>query len=161
MGNEFGHPEWIDFPREGNNWSYAHARRIWSIAENSDLRYHWLSDFDAQMIRIIKENELLNIPEVWKIWENKADQVLSFTRGNLLFVFNFSPSNSYVDYGLPFEPFRFKLLLNTDSAYYGGYGRFDERIVYYTMPEDKGPYANLLKLYLPSRTALVFEIEAI
>ncbi len=161
MGNEFGHPEWIDFPREGNNWSYAHARRIWSIAENNDLRYHWLGDFDAQMIRIINEHKLLDIPEVWKIWENKADQVLAFTRGNLLFIFNFSPSNSYVDYGFPFEPFKFKPLLNTDSAYYGGYGRFDERIVYYTMPEDKGPYANLLKLYLPSRTAMVFEIEAI
>ena len=28
MGNEFGHPEWLDFPREGNGWSYQHCRCV-------------------------------------------------------------------------------------------------------------------------------------
>jgi 1,4-alpha-glucan branching enzyme len=39
MGNEFGHPEWIDFPREGNNWSYHYAIRRWDIADDNNLRY--------------------------------------------------------------------------------------------------------------------------
>src|SRR5690606_30450711 len=97
MGNEFGHPEWIDFPREGNNWSYKHARRLWSIADNYELRFHWLKDFDRELIQLVRKHRLLEIPEIWKKWENKADQVLIYSRGDLLFVFNFSPNQSYND----------------------------------------------------------------
>lgn len=159
MGNEFGHPEWIDFPREGNNWSYQHARRIWSISDNFDLRYHWLKDFDRGMIALLKKEQLLNIPEIYNVWENKADQVLAYTRGNLFFIFNFNPTVSFTDYGIPYEPSKFTLILNTDSGKYGGYSRVDERIKYYTIPEAGINSQHYLKLYIPARTALVFEKE--
>lgn len=159
MGNEFGHPEWIDFPREGNNWSYRHARRLWSIADNYELRYHWLKDFDRAMINLIKENDLLNIPEIYKTWENKADQVLAYTRGRLLFVFNFNPFQSFTDYGFAYEPAKFKVVLNTDSGRFGGQQRVDERIRYYTIPIAGTDSQHYLRLYLPARTALVFEKE--
>uniref|UniRef100_UPI00356771D3 alpha-amylase family glycosyl hydrolase n=1 Tax=Mariniphaga sediminis TaxID=1628158 RepID=UPI00356771D3 len=81
MGNEFGHPEWIDFPREGNGWSYKYCRRIWSISENSDLKYHWLYDFDREMIQIMREHKLLTIPSVDLVMENKPDKVLAYHRG--------------------------------------------------------------------------------
>jgi|TARA_B110001450_G_scaffold246123_1_gene259899 1,4-alpha-glucan branching enzyme len=49
MGNEFGHPEWIDFPREGNNNSYHYCRRQWSLFDNQDLRYSQLGEWDKAM----------------------------------------------------------------------------------------------------------------
>jgi 1,4-alpha-glucan branching enzyme len=155
MGNEFGHPEWIDFPREGNNWSYQQARRLWSISDNYELRYHWLKDFDREMINILKENRLLNIPEIYKVWENKPDQVLAYSRGNLFFVFNFSPYTSYTDYGIASEPAKYKVILDTDSGQFGGQNRIDERMNYYTIPSIDNKH--FLKLYLPARTAIVFE----
>ena len=162
LGNEFGHPEWIDFPREGNGWSYRHARRIWSITENYELRYHWLLDFDRAMIHLLKEHNSINTPEIWKVWENKPDQVLAYTRGDLLFVFNFSPSTSYTDYGIAYEPSKFKVLLNTDEGRFGGQNRIDERIPYYTIPEtSKSESRHHLKLYLPARTAIVFQKEGL
>jgi 1,4-alpha-glucan branching enzyme len=161
MGNEFGHPEWIDFPREGNGWSYQHARRIWSISDNPELRFQWLKFFDRDMIQLIRERQLLNIPEIWKIWENKGDQVLVFSRGNLLFAFNFSPYTSYTDYGIAYEPSKFRVILNTDSGIYGGQERVDSRMTYYTIPSGGINSQHFLRLYLPARTALVFEKEGI
>ncbi|MGF7139537.1 alpha amylase C-terminal domain-containing protein [Roseimarinus sediminis] len=160
MGNEFGHPEWIDFPREGNHWSYRHARRLWSLADNYELRFHWLKDFDQEMIALIKKHELLTIPEIWKLWENKADQVLAYQRGSLLFVFNFNAHTSFTDYGIPMEASKFKVVLNTDAGHLGGYERFDDRITYYTIPSDANKASHQLRLYLPARSALVFEKEA-
>lgn len=157
MGNEFGHPEWIDFPREGNGWSYKHARRIWSIADNHELKFHWLSDFDRDMIALIREKHLLSIPEIWKIWENKDDQVLVYTRGDLLFAFNFNPFKSFVDYGFPYTPSKFRVLLNTDSGIYGGFDRIDERMTYYTIPTAGSDSQHFLRLYLPARCAVVLE----
>jgi 1,4-alpha-glucan branching enzyme len=159
MGNEFGHPEWIDFPREGNGWSYQHARRLWSISDDYELKFHWLKDFDRDMISLLRENRLLEIPEIWKVWENKADQVLAYTRGDFLFVFNFSPDCSYTDYGIPYEASKFKVALNTDSGRYGGQNRVDERISYYTIPVSGNELSYHLRLYLPCRSALVFKKE--
>jgi len=157
MGNEFGHPEWIDFPREGNNWSYKHARRLWSIADNNELKYQWLKDFDREMIQLIRANNLLNTPEVYKIWENKADQVLVYKRGNYLFIFNFNPTQSFADYGIPLEPSKYKVTLNTDSGVFGGFDRVDERITYYTIPTESTQH--YLRLYIPSRSAFVLKQE--
>lgn len=157
MGNEFGHPEWIDFPRIGNNWSYQHARRLWSISDNYDLKYHWLKDFDKALINLIKENDLLRIPEIWKIWENKNDQTLVYKRGDFLFVFNFSPSNSYFDYWIPMEVSKYKIVLNTDSGYYGGQNLVDDKITYYTLPPADGDGKIFLRLYLPARSAYVMQ----
>lgn len=157
MGNEFGHPEWIDFPREGNNWSYMHARRIWSIADDPELRYHWLYDFDKEMMSFIRENRLLEIPEVYLIFENKPDQVMAYTRGDFLFVFNFNPTQSFTDYGIALSPSKYKIVLNTDSGYFGGHDRIDEDLTYYTMPCAGANSQHYLKLYLPARTALVLK----
>jgi 1,4-alpha-glucan branching enzyme len=134
MGNEFGHPEWIDFPRQGNNWSYSHARRIWSIAEDQDLKFHWLYDFDKEMIQLINQNKILSIPPVDKVLENKPDKVLAYHRGLFLFVFNFNPTQSFTDYGIPLGAGKYQIVLNTDSGRFGGHDRIDEEISYYTLP---------------------------
>jgi 1,4-alpha-glucan branching enzyme len=157
MGNEFGHPEWIDFPREGNGWSYNHCRRIWSIAENPELKYHWLYDFDKEMIRFISEHKLLTIPAVDFVMENKPDQVLAYHRGLFLFVFNFNPTQSFTDYGIPLGPGKYQVILNTDSGRFGGHNRVDEDIPYYTLPSGGLTSQHYLKLYLPARTAMVFK----
>ncbi|NQU55555.1 MAG: alpha amylase C-terminal domain-containing protein [Bacteroidetes bacterium] len=157
MGNEFGHPEWIDFPREGNNWSYKNARRIWSISEDSDLKFHWLYDFDKEMIQLLNENKLLTVPSVDLVLGNKPDKVLAFHRGLFLFVFNFSPNKSFTDYGIPLGAGKYKVVLNTDSGQFGGNDLVDEEINYYTMPSAGITSQHYLKMYLPARTALVLK----
>jgi 1,4-alpha-glucan branching enzyme len=157
MGNEFGHPEWIDFPREGNNWSYSHARRIWSIAENPELKYHWLYDFDKEMIQLINQNRLLTVPSVDLVLENKPDQVLAYHRGLFLFVFNFNPTKSFTDYGIPLGAGKYKIVLNSDNGRFGGQDLVDEDISYYTMPSAGMDSQHFLKLYLPARSALVLK----
>jgi len=157
MGNEFGHPEWIDFPREGNGWSYKHARRIWSISEDPELKFHWLYDFDKEMIHLINENKLLTVPSVDLVLENKPDKVLAFHRGLFLFVFNFNPNQSFTDYGIPLGPGKYKVVLNTDSGRFGGHDRVDENFTYYTLPSAGITSQHYLKLYLPVRTALVLK----
>ena len=157
MGNEFGHPEWIDFPREGNGWSYKYARRIWSVAENPELKFHWLYDFDKEMINLINENKLLTVPSVDLVLENKPDKVLAFHRGLFLFVFNFNPTQSFTDYGIPLGAGKYKIMLNTDSGRFGGNDLVDEQISYYTMPSAGITSQHYLKMYLPARTALVLK----
>jgi 1,4-alpha-glucan branching enzyme len=157
MGNEFGHPEWIDFPREGNNWSYAHARRLWSLADNPDLCYQWLSDFDREIISLVRQANLINIPEVKWQFDHKGNQVLAYSRGKFLFVFNFNPTQSLVDYGIPLEASKYKIVLNTDEERFGGQNRIDNQLTYFTHPSGGLNGQHYLLLYLPARTAIVFE----
>lgn len=157
MGNEFGHPEWIDFPRDGNNWSYAHARRMWSLADNQDLKYGWLSDFDREMITLVKKAKLIEVPEVNWIYDHKDNQILVYSRGKHLFVFNFNPSQSFADYGIPMAPSQYKIVLNTDEYRFGGQNRIDDSLVYSTIPEDRKGNQSYLRLYMPARTAMVLE----
>ncbi len=157
MGNEFGHPEWIDFPREGNGWSYKHCRRIWSIAEDPQLKYHWLYDFDKDLISFISEHKLLTIPSVDLVLENKSDNVLAYHRGLFLFVFNFNPVQSFTDYGIPLGAGKYKIVLNSDCGRYGGYDRIEEDFPYYTLPIGGITSQHYLRLYLPARTALVLK----
>ncbi|WP_372773717.1 alpha amylase C-terminal domain-containing protein [Mangrovibacterium sp.] len=159
MGNEFGHPEWIDFPREGNNWSCKHARRLWSISEDPELRFHWLSDFDREMMQWIREARLLDIPEVYNRFNNKGDQILAFQRGDYLLVFNFNPVNSYTGYGIPLEASKYKVLFDTDEQRFGGQGRIDHEMIYYTRPSGGITSQHYLNLYLPARTAMVLKKE--
>jgi len=159
MGNEFGHPEWIDFPREGNGWSYQHARRIWRISEDAELRFHWLLDFDHDMIHLFRKNRILGHPSVNKVWDNDGDKILAFHRGPYLFVFNFHPLDSFSDYGIPLGEGKYRIVLNSDNGRYGGYDRIDEELAYYTLPVAGPDSQHYLKLYLPSRTALVLKRE--
>lgn len=157
MGNEFGHPEWIDFPREGNSWSYQYARRQWSLMDNHELRYHFLSDFDRDMIGLETDNKLLDSQWCKLLFENQADQVLAFERGLLLFVFNFNPSQSFTDYGLQVTPGKYKVALDSDDPQYGGFGNIDHSVSYYPQRMGGVSGSNWLKLYLPSRTAIVLK----
>lgn len=150
MGNEFGHPEWIDFPREGNNWSYQYARRQWSLAEEGHLKYHFLSDFDREMVEILKKYQVLSDPFAKEIHIDNQNKILIFMRNGLLFIFNFHPDRSLFDYAfhLP-EPGSFKTILNSDDNIFGGFSRLENEVEHFTQENGK------LSLYLTSRTALV------
>jgi 1,4-alpha-glucan branching enzyme len=161
MGNEFGHPEWIDFPREGNNWSYKYARRQWSLFDDTKLKFEWLGLFDRDMISMARASNLLSIPEIFLKTASDTDQVLAFERGNLLFVFNFNPVQSFTDYGIAVYPGKFKITLTTDQPEFGGFNRLDDSIVYYSAPLHQNKDLHQLKLYLPARTAMVLRRMAI
>lgn len=157
MGNEFGHPEWIDFPREGNGWSHKYARRQWNLVDNEDLDYHFLSDFDRAMIKVVKSEKCFNLTPVEEVWHNDGDQVLAFKRGKLLFVFNFSPTQSFADYGLLVEAGEYEVVLNTDAKDFGGNGLADDNVKHFTNydPLYEKVGKGWLKLYIPARSAIV------
>ncbi len=157
MGNEFGHPEWIDFPREGNGWSYKYARRQWRLANDPELKYGYMEEFDRSMIQLFGRKDGPGDSQAFLVHSNPGDQVLAFDRGNYLFVMNFNPINSFTDYGVPAQPIDYKIILNSDSNNFGGFGRVDEQMMY--EPERMGSLGSgyQLKLYLPSRVGLVFK----
>ena len=154
MGNEFGHPEWIDFPREGNGWSYKYARRQWHLLDDKDLKYYWLGDFDREMIELIKDVKNFQATPVEQYWDKQDDQVLAYGRKDLVFVFNFNPSKSFTDYGILVPKGAYKAVLNTDNPSFGGFGLTDDSVVHFTQPSDV-PGKEWLQLYLPSRSAVV------
>lgn len=147
MGNEFGHPEWIDFPREGNGWSFSHARRQWSLAEPGYLRYKYLRDFDEAMIRLARRLNIFSAkPELLRCDEEK--KVLILSRKNVIFALNFNPSDSFPDYGFPAPEGEWKVALDSDAVEFDGFSRQGKDCRHYTVDGE-------LKLYLPSRCALV------
>lgn len=157
MGNEFGHPEWIDFPREGNGWSYKYARRQWNLVDNKELDYHYLGDFDKQMLKVIKsEKDFIKTP-VQEIWHNDGDQVLAFMRGNLVFVFNFNPTTSFTDYGFLVPTGAYNVVLNSDASEFGGNNLADDSVTHLTNydPLYVAERKEWLKLYIPARSAVV------
>lgn len=159
MGNEFGHPEWIDFPREGNGWSHKYARRQWSLADNKDLKYHYLGDFDRDMLLLITNIKSFEKLPIEKLWDNDGDQILSYRRGDLVFIFNFNPGKSFTDYGILAPEGKYKTILNTDALSYGGNGLTDDSIEHFTQHDQL--YAKdgkgWLTLYIPARTAFVLK----
>ena len=159
MGNEFGHPEWIDFPRLGNNWSYFYARRQWSLIQNPELRYHYLSDFDGDMISLVKSTPDLLQQPIYLIHSHEPDQVLVFIRGPFVFVFNFNPTRSFTDYGIKIHPGRYRIVLNSDSEQFGGFKRIEDQLDYITQWDGKVDSPHFLRMYIPSRTALVFRLQ--
>ena len=156
MGNEWGHPEWIDFPREGNNWSYEHARRQWHLMEDPTLRYHFLNDFDKAMLKLVKREKIFRYPSIPMVRDNER-QVLIFSRGDLILAFNFNPVSSFSDYSFIAPPGKYKELLDTDGRKFNGFGRIDKRVDHFT--EYKEGEGNILSLYLPSRAALVLKLN--
>jgi len=156
MGNEFGHPDWIDFPREGNGWSYHYARRQWSLVQDRELRYHFLGAFDKAMLNLVKEFHLLDSGYGTQLNIDHANKTMIFERNGLIFVFNFHISHSIPGYSffIP-EPGDYRIILNTDNPDYGGLGRVDES-VQYTTRFDPGQERHLLTIYNVNRTALVF-----
>ena len=159
MGNEFGHPEWIDFPREGNGWSHKYARRQWNLVDNKDLCYHYLGDFDRDMVHLLTGVKNIQKTEVIEIWHNDGDQILAYRRKDLVFVFNFSPNRSFTDYGFLVPRGKYKVVLNTDSTAYGGFGNSDDTIEHFTNfdPLYSKDRKEWLKLYIPARSAVVLK----
>ena len=157
MGNEFGHPEWIDFPREGNDWSYKHARRQWSLAEDENLRFHMLQAFDHAMIKLEKDYDLLADGSPYRLQMDEGDKTIVFSHRNLVFVFNWHPTKSTNDYIIKVrEPGKYKLIMSTDDVEFGGYGRMDHTSEHFTFPgEVEGEH--FMQVYNVCRTACVYE----
>ncbi|GAB2453545.1 1,4-alpha-glucan branching enzyme [Hymenobacter qilianensis] len=153
IGNEFGHPEWVDFPRQGNDWSYHYARRQWSLADNPDLKYQYLLAFDKAMIGMARSRRLLAAGHAQLLNNDPENQVLIFERGGLIFVFNFHVERSVPDYRffVP-NPGRYRVILSSDSPQFDGFNRVDDALIYETFREDD---VDKLSLYVTSRTALV------
>lgn len=151
MGNEFGHPEWIDFPREGNGWSHHHCRRQWSLAGNPELKYEWLGDFDRALVELAVKHRLLASAPAQLLNLDHSNKVICAERGRLIFVVNLSPHSSYFNYELPVpESGTYQLVLDSDEPRFGGHGRVDHSFVYPVNVNGR------LSVYTPARTALVF-----
>ena len=158
MGNEFGHPEWIDFPREGNGWSYKYCRRQWSLVDNPQLKFEWLNDFDKAMINLAKEKKLLDDPNAVSLWIDPERKIITFSRGGLLFVFNFHNSYSEQHFFLHAHTTgegSYRVILSTDEKRFGGAGLIGHEYIYETSyTEGKGLGFDV---YSPCRTAMVLE----
>ena len=154
MGNEWGHPEWIDFPREGNGWSYDHARRLWSLVDDENLRFRFLNAFDKSMIQTVNETRVFHWRPEPLVRDNER-QVLIFTRGDYLFVFNFNPEKSFPDYVFDAPSGKYTMLLDTDNKNCDGLGRIDEKMEHFTRYVSPG--RGQLSLYIPARTGFVLK----
>lgn len=147
MGNEFGHPEWIDFPREGNNWSYKYARRQWNLIDSEELKYQWLNAFDKEIVSLVRT---LADTTYHYVSIDEGRNLLSFVRGDYLFVFNFSPETSYTDHKIATFDGAYTIILSSDDPAYGGFDRVDTSLTYTAV--NSGAL-----LYIPSRTVLVLK----
>ncbi|MBR2942491.1 MAG: alpha amylase C-terminal domain-containing protein, partial [Clostridia bacterium] len=155
MGNEFGHPEWIDFPREGNGWSFKNARRLWSLADNGFLRYQQLGDFDKAMLKVIKDYNVLADGMADCRRQHETDQILVYERGGCIFAFNFHPTNSQTGLFINArEHGDYKVILSSDDKQFGGYDRIDKSVIYPTLAHDP-QLGDGFAMYLPARTAVV------
>ena len=153
MGNEFGHPEWIDFPREGNGWSFHYCRRQWSLKNNPDLKYQWLNDFDHDMVHLCKNHSIFNQRMANLQLMKAPEQMLCFARCDLFFVFNFHASNSLESVLIPVYPDSKELIVefSSDDEKYGGFSQV-QHMTYEVKEFDGQRY---VELYIPARTAIV------
>ena len=157
MGNEFGHPEWIDFPREGNGWSYAHARRMWSLAENGFLRYSYLGEFDRAMLKLVRRYSILSSGYAYNHKMDTENKTVVFSHRDVVFVFNWHPDRSLPDYPIPVpEAGRYRVLMSTDDREFGGYGRIDHAFSFPQVSPDGSTRPHIL-IYNLSRSALVLK----
>lgn len=156
-GNEFGHPEWLDFPRQGNNSSYHYARRQFNLVDDELLRYKFLNNFDREMnVTEDKYKWLTNIDSGYVSTKNEGDKVVVFDRAHCLFIFNFHPTNSYTDYRVGVQrPGQYKIVLDSDEAQFGGHSRIDHSVTHFTEEGSFNGRNNSLKVYIPSRVVIV------
>jgi len=156
MGNEFGHPEWVDFPREGNNYSYHYARRQWSLADDNLLRYKGLNDFDRAMQTLDEQWNLLNDPLIEQLACHQDTKQLVYRRGPLVFAFNLHASESYTGLRIPVpDQSDYELVLDTDANSFGGQGRIDPATKYVWQKEPMYGRQQSVQIYLPARCAVV------
>ena len=156
MGNEFGHPEWIDFPREGNKWSSWYARRQWSLADNPSLKYKHLLQFDKAMLQLAKDYGIMEAAYPVELNMENSNKTIGFVRAGLVFIFNWHPRNSVPDYAFPVpEPGKYKILLCSDDWQFGGHGRLHAAIDYQAFPGPEG--RGVAKIYNTNRTVTVLK----
>lgn len=154
MGNEFGHPEWIDFPRLENDWSYRYARRQWSLNDNKMLKYHFMSDFDRSMLKFVKDSNILSSEPAWLLKADEENKTIVFERNNLIFVFNWG-SKSMADYMIEVKDTGdYQIVFSTDNKEFGGFENINVNTVFPTMKHDDKV---LMKIYNVSRTAVVYK----
>eukprot|EP01101_Sappina_pedata_P006724 TRINITY_DN3425_c0_g1_i1.p1 TRINITY_DN3425_c0_g1~~TRINITY_DN3425_c0_g1_i1.p1 ORF type:complete len:734 (-),score=212.92 TRINITY_DN3425_c0_g1_i1:111-2312(-) len=156
MGNEFGHPEWIDFPREGNGHSHHYSRRRFDLAEDPLLRYQHLKNLDIAMNKLNTSYNILESNPGFVSVCNESKKIIVFERNNLVFVFNFHPTESYNSFRFGVrEDAKYKIVLDSDKIHFGGLGLIDDAHVYETeaVPTDGYPYS--FQIYIPSRVAFV------
>ena len=158
MGNEWGHPEWIDFPREGNGWSYKYARRQWNLVDNPELKYHYLNNFDNAMIELIGGVDKFEKEKIKKVWDDDGDQILAYMRGDLVFIFNFSPTKSFEGYGFLVPEGKYEMVLDSDAKKFGGYGNVDDSQEHFTQPDPlyRRQRKGWLQIYIPARSCQVY-----
>ena len=158
MGNEFGHPEWIDFPREGNGWSFKYARRQWSLVQNGLLKYEWLKNFDQAMLKFARKYRVLNKRDLVNLWIDQPGKIIAFSKGELVYVFNFHPTYSPTNFFLPVHSVgegRYQVIFSSDDVDFGGMDRISKQYVYDAhFVENRGVG---FEIYVPCRTAMVFK----
>ncbi|MFA6929206.1 MAG: alpha amylase C-terminal domain-containing protein [Lentisphaeria bacterium] len=160
MGNEFGHPEWIDFPRPGNNWSFEHARRRWDLCEEPKLKFHFLLNFEKEMLGLVNRTADFFLCKPQLLVCNDAEQILVFERAGLIFIFNFNPQKSFPNYSFSLLPGTYSLQLDSDQDGFGGWQRIKALQRFFTKPEiSNGGLENRISVYLPARTVIVLQKE--
>ena len=156
MGNEFGHPEWIDFPRYDNGWSYKYAKRQWSLADNGYLKYHWLGDFDKAMLEFVKKTKVMSAAPAWLLNADEDNKTIVFERNNMIFVFNWG-QKSLPDYKINVKQTGdYEIIFTTDSKSFGGFENIDESAVF---PSEKNSDEITMKIYNVARTATVYQVK--
>ncbi|KAK5937184.1 alpha-1,4-glucan branching enzyme [Knufia obscura] len=161
VGNEFGHPEWLDFPREGNDNSFWYARRQTNLADDDLLRYKFLNEFDRAMQLTEEKYGWLHHPQAYISLKNESDKVLVFERAGLLWIFNFHPTKSFTDYRVGVEEAgTYRIVLDTDSPEFGGFNRNDKNTRFFTTDMPWNGRKNFTQVYIPCRTALVLALES-
>ena len=158
MGNEFGHPEWIDFPREGNGWDYSHARRQWSLRDDPKLQFSYLADWDEAMLRLFARTPGLLDEPVRTLLIDELGKVIAFARGRYFVLLNFNRDDSHADYAVLVPPGSYKLLLDSDRTEFGGQGRVaPDQVFAATREVHENQALDYIRVYLPTRTALILE----
>ena len=153
MGNEFGHPEWIDFPRKDNDWSYKHARRQWSLVDDENLKFHFMSYFDREMLKFVKENDIMNSEPAWLMNADEENKTIVFERNNLMFVFNWG-TKSISDYEINVKGTGdYEIVFSTDDKEFGGFENIDKNTVF---PSEQRGNQVFMNIYNVSRTAVVY-----
>jgi 1,4-alpha-glucan branching enzyme len=156
MGNEFGHPEWLDFPRLGNNESYHYARRQWNLVDDPMLKYRFLNEFDAAMNNLEDKYGWLHASQGYVSWKHEDDKIIVFERAGVVFCFNFHPTKSFPGYFIGVDaPGTYKIVLDTDDKNFGGFGLLDHNTKFLTYPEHFSGRMNRLQVYLPSRVGFI------
>lgn len=160
-GNEFGHPEWLDFPREGNNNSFWYARRQLNLTDDHLLRYQYLDHFDRLMNQCEAKYGWLHASQAYISLKHEGDKVIVFERGGVVFIFNFHPSSSFTDYRIGIEvPGTYRIVLSTDGKEVGGFNSIDENTRFFTEALPWNNRANCTHVYIPSRTAMILALES-